>query len=551
MESFLQSIFEEVILSVLVTIIPMGILWLSRNRKHRLRRRMISDIERRLSMVEFESDTTPNEIEKDLQSIDRGIDRYRRQAELQLQKGRLSKEAFLDINDAINTQIGMIRIRFLQYLFRDVHEIQEILNIMFVDRQISQKELYALFNEIRQLKTVTKEKQETFIDFIHRHLITNNKVLSSDKYLTETLANTPLLRKLPLFELGIGSIVLFLLSGVWIFRYQLSVVPAHFVFGAVDYVGGKDFIEYTDALAGYLTEKSGKTIDIRVYDFEHVEDLWNDVVTNTVQGVIINPGTYVTFFRENKHLDDHLEIFCQHEQDTNVAYRSILITRTDQWERFLRRIGLRNVPFDPEYPTPEWKKVMRDYILQGTFSYTHRNSLSGYSIPFAYLWSEFGIDPRQDARVTGKLQCRFSGNHGNSIDGVFSGEYNCASVYDGLLTSRYRDQMDEITILYSSPSIPYNSYWYRKDLDGNLKNQIRSLLLSLKYDMSDEAMSVKGNKIDITGWIESDVSKYYRQIVSSFEILGARLPKPYLRFRISSARTAVHDFLIELTTRSG
>jgi len=155
-----------------------------------------------------------------------------------------------------------------------------------------------------------------------------------------------------------------------------------------------------------------------------------------------------------------------------------------------------------------------DQLKGKVFAFVDRHSASGYLFPYAFFLNQ-GIDPENYFK-----EVVFAGNHRKAIQYVLEGKVDAAATYsEGLMAARESGlRVRSLRIIKKTGRIPFDAVCARGDLDLNLVQQVKSLLLHL--DTNDEqGRTILGEILRINGWIEVDDEQYaaIRQVLDLIE----------------------------------
>ncbi|MGD9332469.1 MAG: phosphonate ABC transporter substrate-binding protein [Desulfobacterales bacterium] len=164
------------------------------------------------------------------------------------------------------------------------------------------------------------------------------------------------------------------------------------------------------------------------------------------------------------------EVFAQQvDVDGNPGYWSLIITHKDT--------GLNS---------------MDDVIKRGkelNFGNGDVNSTSGYLIPSYYLWTvEYGIDPKRHFKSVRNA------NHSANLMAVAMKQVDFATNNTERI-KKFKAQKPElaknIKVLWKSPLIPSDPLVWRKDLDRELKSNIKAFILSYGRNGDNKEQALK------------------------------------------------------------
>ena len=152
-----------------------------------------------------------------------------------------------------------------------------------------------------------------------------------------------------------------------------------------------------------------------------------------------------------------------------------------------------------------------DDLVGRTFGFVDPASTSGMIVPGNELLNYFNADKYpdltfDDLQINGKLfsAVSFTGNHNNSINGVFLGDIDAAGVASTTLASMINQGIvdgDQIKIIQTSPLIPSDPFAVKGSLPQELKDKILQFLL----DFDDPAW---WGEDSLNRYIEIDDSEY-------------------------------------------
>ncbi len=521
----ISNLLAEIISVILFTAVPVLLLRLLKNKQKRTKLLLLEEINSSLELCIDD----PLEYEKNIDSM---ISSLRKKAVNHLKDRSLNEDMFTEVNDRLNEMIQLFRIRYMSVLFVGNRDLTNVLEFIASDNKISQSELYYLFNEIRNNKSLNEAQKDELISNLFRNCIKHNKIIESHSIISSMrLKPFGNLRLIMPYILIIFIIILGINTALYFLRYDVGISKADFTFGVIVFGDVSMYTDYTDRLEEYFKNETGLDVKFEFYnDFGDVEKIWSDIMSNKIQGLILNPGTYATIYNNKPEIfNDLMELFLKHEENKKPYYRSAVITLKSNFIKFLKQKKVNPNTIDVKNLDESAKELIKEYLQKGNFAFTHASSMSGYLLPRIYLCTEFNFNPEDTTLAV------FSGNHDKSVEGVLSGEYWAAAIYDANLLDHYKDRVNDIQFLYISHEIPYNSYWIKKDMNNKIKKAIISSFIKLNTNNSEKARQVKGNKYNISGWDQCNNEEYFKLIEPSLELISTKMPKPKVIFKIDKS----------------
>lgn len=151
------------------------------------------------------------------------------------------------------------------------------------------------------------------------------------------------------------------------------------------------------------------------------------------------------------------------------------------------------------------------------FAFVDKATTAGYLLPLVYF-KENGIpDYREYFSET-----YFTGTHEDSIYDVLNGRADVGAakntVYYRIAQSDSR-LLNDLEILAQSPSVPENALAVRGDLDGELKDRLKTVLLTMHQDPEGEAVL---RNFGVSRFIET-VNEDYAPVYDYAELAGLEL----------------------------
>lgn len=542
MSNILDNILNQVIILIIFSLIPAILLKLFEAYRNRVAKKTIISLKN-------ETDKSINSGDFNICSTNKILDKYRNDSINLFLNNKLSRQNLFKINNEINELSNKTRITFILKLLENKSEFSNAESTFFAEDKITQREIYHLFSEIKNSDFLTQTEKEEFINSITNNCVNESKYIENEKLLSsikrDKKADIKNYLKYASFALPVIILAIYL-----IYNYKSKPDAT---FGAVIYIDETTFSETFKEIKKYISKEAKKKVEFEYYSFDDFDELLEDMKSNSLQGVILNPGTYSVLFEKHKDILNEYEVFLRHQEDGKDNYQSVIITNKNNFSDYCREIN-KPVEYFETGLTDSVKYFLKHYFQRGVFGFVHRYSLSGYNLPQKYLWYDFNINVNeQDTNLNG-LRNDFTGDHDKSINAVYNGELHCAVTYENRIYNiGLKDVKDKIRILYKSPPIPYNSYLYRKNLDSGFKASIINAFIKLDNDNSEKGTNVKKNRMRITGWKPSTDEQYVKMLEPCFEILNTKLPKPQVIINNSSTssdyRDRLNDIIIVLTNK--
>ncbi|MEE9356309.1 MAG: PhnD/SsuA/transferrin family substrate-binding protein [Methylococcaceae bacterium] len=449
----------------------------------------------------------------------------------QAKKNKITREMFISGNNLINEYIHMARYCIISNIFSDNNKLSQNLDILFSDRKVTSQCLLFLMEEIKVNKDLSAEDKDNYIQQL--------KSLSSGSDLINTVDSDDLYDSVVLTRYSTKHILLYSLSVVPIivmfYVVTKSLLKPDIIIAAVGYVNKDKFNDITTKIQDYLNEQTGKRVEIKYTTYEDVPKMILDIQAKKTHAIIINPGTYYYIIENSPDIFNEMELFAYHTQSRKRYYQSALIVNKNTFNNYLMvESDNTNKNSQGEHD----KRIISNYIKDNGLMFTHKNSMSGFQLPEKYLWKEFKVNSKQSGQRVNRLDIEFTGDHDTSIQNIINGALSVAAVYNGLLDTNYAEYMKDITVLYASPKIPYNSYWYRSDIDGSVK-----ALLKKAFKRMNKDKNVTSNKLHIDGWVMTDHNSYKKMIDPVLKIIGTKLPKPIINISSDKKSESFSPFL--------
>lgn len=519
----MKDILYKILSIVIFTLLPSVFLRILKFRQENFASRFQSELKK-------DFDLMVKNIKEEYHKLNDFVDGKRELLISYLRKNKITKDKFFFINDRINEYINNAHIEYFKVLFKDYPDILTTLNIILLDKKITQDEIYSIFKEIRDNKNLTKEQQEYYISNFTQNYINNNKVINSEELFDSLkILNLNIYKKRLKWYFAIGlPVLIFLLSITYIERYKMGISKADFTFGIVLFRDGEIVSDYGDRLKEYIAEETGKDIDMKYYQQVNMNELFQDIVNGKINGLIINTGIY-TAILENKPsiLDEYMEVFASHQKNNKDYFTNSIVTLKSSFELFCKNKGISSEELDLINHNDKTKKIISEYINSGIFAFTDRYSMAGYLMP-KILWDEFQVDLSNQQYYEGRGLV-YTGSFDASLDGLLKNEIHSAAVITERISELSDKVKQEIIILHTGTDIPYHPYLISKKIDTVMKKQIVNSFKKLRTDNSRLANALKKNSMNITGFLECTSDEYYKKMENTLRVvIEKKLPKPKL-----------------------
>lgn len=466
-------------------------------------------------------------IEKEYSKLNKLADEKRNLLIQFLRKKKITKEMFFFINERINDKINYAQIEYFKVLVKDIPEIQTALNIILLDNKITQDEVYAIYREIRESKSITAEKKEKIISVFTGNYINNKKVISSEELfdsLNIKSINIDKKRMKWYFAVGIPVLVI-LMSVTYIERYKVGLMKTDFTFGVALYRDEEIVSDFIEKLRNYLQTETGKNIEFKYYEKIDLREISKDVISGEVNGLIINPGLYTGLMESRPEiLEDYLEVFAYHKKNEKDYFTNSVITLKTNFDEFCKKSGINPEYLNNNFLNDTSRTIIGNYIRAGNIAFSDRYSMAGYVIPAA-LWDEYQINLSSENENI----VIYTQSFDESLKKLLNNEVRCAAVITERVKELTPDIKNKFVELYKTTEIPYHPYLISRTADTFLKNQLQKAFRKIQSDETKHSLEIKKNKMNITGWVECTSEEYYRKIENSLlSILNKKLPTPEL-----------------------
>jgi len=543
----LGNIISE-LLGIIIVSLVLPAIWVLITLKAKKREKNLSKlIERNFDSYEIDSDEQIKEAERE-------NDRLRQKISEALKNGENTYEGFKRLNKQLNSVISRFRISYLRWLLKAHKGLEKTIETIAADGEISKSEVLFLLKEIDNATYLTPEERNYYKTHISETLIKRNRIHDPD----ELIAMDTHLKERVKWRMARPYILLgapILLGGMAIVFFFLNRPKPDFTFGVIGFVSEKRFDELSGNMERYLEKRTGKKFSLECYGYDRYKDLIEAIRNGTVQGLMANPGTYLTIMKhkeDSKIVLDNMEIFASHKVEGKRDIRSVIITRGDSLQNFCNEKGytLESMLPGTGNRTPQeskrYKKRVREYLCGSKlpFGLVKRYSFSGFLFPRIYLRSPSVFNIRLATRtgIHSEINIDVSGDHDLSVQRVLDGTYRAAATYDGKIYCLKKEEKEKLVVLYYSPPAPYNSYWFRKDTPEDLKKSIRSAFADLGRSgcdgMDDEtcelARAIRNNPSKIGGWFLCDTDTYAKRFAKIANRMRIPSPRPLIIYEIEA-----------------
>lgn len=130
-------------------------------------------------------------------------------------------------------------------------------------------------------------------------------------------------------------------------------------------------------------------------------------------------------------------------------------------------------------------------------------STSGYQFPYAFLQTEYNINPDTD------MDAIFAGSHDAAVLAVYNEDVDVAASFEDARTAIERDfpdVMDEVCVLGYTSEIPNDGIVVRAGLDEDLKAQIAQALIDIAE--TEEGKALTDELFNVTAFAPVDPGVY-------------------------------------------
>lgn len=478
-----------------------------------------------------------------IQIIDKRIDEFRKELNGLVRKRKIGEHMLNRVNDVINQHIHDTRIMFIRYIFKAYPIDLKDLDFIFADGKVTQVELGILLQRIDGSKHIPEEEKHKIKDKVSRHCIENNRVMTEDDLFREFgiddkyFLNNKIKVVLYLFPFLTLSLLgtLSWLQGeskakteAEIFYGSSEDEMKHdsFFFGAVGFVNHEKFQDFTNKMSDYLNRPDERPIVFQRFEYEDVGPngkLTKAIDGGNISGVMLNPGGYKTLKDMPKSpLTDNCTMFAMHTVEPNQkTYSSILIATKERFAEYCQKFGCDYHGQDTfDRDTAAIKGYLTNYV--SCIGLTSEYSMSGCILPLNYFLTDFGLKKNQ---IDGMLD--FSDDHSLSVARVLQGVYDIAPTYPGVIEDSIRDKL---VILYRSPPIPYNSYWFLNS-EAPYKEHLKERFRRLDKIFNGNKVP---NDMKVDGWKLLSNKKYDEMFGLCKEIIGTKQPRTTVQIRYES-----------------
>lgn len=242
--------------------------------------------------------------------------------------------------------------------------------------------------------------------------------------------------------------------------------------GRIPYNNSSQMVIQHEAFLKYLAEKIG----VKAVRLQTAPD-YSSILKKLVAGEI-DIAWMASMSAVEARNNPEVEMLCKPVRYGTTSYRGIVLARQDSGIRTLR--DLKN------------KK----------FAWVDKESASAYLFPKAMML-EAGIDPDRDFAEVDTL-----GKHDNVVYNVLLGKYDAGACYDDARnTLKDKSKRDELIILATTQDISNEPLVCRKSLPQDLREKIKSALLSLN-NKTPEGREILKDLADVQGFVKVDPRDY-------------------------------------------
>ena len=242
--------------------------------------------------------------------------------------------------------------------------------------------------------------------------------------------------------------------------------------GRIPYNNSSQMVIQHEAFLKYLAEKIG----VKAVRLQTAPD-YSSILKKLVAGEI-DIAWMASMSAVEARNNPEVEMLCKPVRYGTTSYRGIVLARQDSGIRTLR--DLKN------------KK----------FAWVDKESASAYLFPKAMML-EANIDPDRDFAEVDTL-----GKHDNVVYNVLLGKYDAGACYDDARnTLKDKSKRDELIILATTQDISNEPLVCRKSLPQDLRERIKSALLSLN-NKTPEGREILKDLADVQGFVKVDPRDY-------------------------------------------
>ena len=242
--------------------------------------------------------------------------------------------------------------------------------------------------------------------------------------------------------------------------------------GRIPYNNSSQMVIQHEAFLKYLAEKIG----VKAVRLQTAPD-YSSILKKLVAGEI-DIAWMASMSAVEARNNPEVEMLCKPVRYGTTSYRGIVLARQDSGIRTLK--DLKN------------KK----------FAWVDKESASAYLFPKAMML-EANIDPDRDFAEVDTL-----GKHDNVVYNVLLGKYDAGACYDDARnTLKDKSKRDELIILATTQDISNEPLVCRKSLPQDLRERIKSALLSLN-NKTPEGREILKDLADVQGFVKVDPRDY-------------------------------------------
>lgn len=251
-------------------------------------------------------------------------------------------------------------------------------------------------------------------------------------------------------------------------------------------------VERYEPLARYLSTRIGA--DIKLTVVPSYEQIISGFMTQKMDAAFFGSFTYIL-----AHAELGVQVIARPVGlDGKSTYRGLIFVREDSSIRTIQEMRGKR------------------------FAFVDKDTMAGFLLPLVYF-KKSGVDYRSYLK-----ESYFAGTHEDAIYDVVERRADIGAAKSTVLDRlRSKDARigSALKILALSPEVPENSLALRKDLDGSLKEKIKTALLSMQNDPEGAKILQKFGAQRFTETTDSDFAPVYEYAQS----LGFDLHPDYAR----------------------
>ena len=252
-------------------------------------------------------------------------------------------------------------------------------------------------------------------------------------------------------------------------------------FGILSGENEKDRIQRYTKFKAYLEKETG--LPVKIYTASSYDGVIQAIAADQIEFAFFGSSSYAAAYKETEGGVEPL--VSRKQADGSTGYYSIVTVRCDSG----------------------YEKI--EDLKDKTLAFADPDSTSGYAVPYYNLLKQ-GYDPETYFAAT-----PFAGAHETGVLGVTNGQFDAAATYmtneeSGIPQRMVNKGMIEAGVIcpiWKSPEITSGPFTARKNLPGEMKEEIATMLMEIPEKDPEAFAAMTANPKQV-GWIRVDHERY-------------------------------------------